>query len=179
VDGIDVARFAHQVRGRVAYLGHANGLYEDLTAAENLHFAAAMHALPADVAASAVAESLVRIGLAAFAMDRVRGFSAGMRRRLALGRLLLASPSLVLLDEPHAALDAAGMDLVDRLIADWHASGVSVLIASHHADRVSDLADGWARLDNGLLTAVGGVGVSAGAEAQPGPARAAVAGANR
>ena len=62
-----------------------------------------------------------------------------------------ARPSLVLLDEPHAALDADGMALVDRLLQRWHEAGVTVLVASHQAERVTRLADGWARLDGGLL----------------------------
>lgn len=179
VDGIDVARDPRAVRARIAYLGHANGLYDDLTAAENLRFAATMLGASGGEAATAVHEALTRVGLAAFATDRVRGYSAGMRRRLALGRLLLGAPSLVLLDEPHAALDADGMALVDRLIAEWRAAGVSILIASHHADRVDDLADGWARLDNGLLTEVGGEGVTAGAQPTANPAQAAPLGASR
>jgi ABC-type multidrug transport system ATPase subunit len=91
----------------------------------------------------------------------VRTFSAGMRRRLALGRLLLSDWAVVLLDEPHAALDADGMALVDRLLQGWHAAGVTVLVASHQAERVTRLADGWARLDAGLLVETGGSGVEA------------------
>ena len=88
-----------------------------------------------------------------------------MRRRLALGRLLLAEPSLVLLDEPHAALDADGMALVDRLLERWREGGATVMVASHHADRIMDLADGWARLDGGLLVETGGRGIGATAPA--------------
>jgi ABC-type multidrug transport system ATPase subunit len=88
-----------------------------------------------------------------------------MRHRLALARLLLAHPSLVLLDEPHAALDADGMALVDSLVAGWKAAGSTVLVASHQADRVGRLADGWARLDSGLLVEAGGTGLSAPAPA--------------
>ncbi|HEX3219955.1 MAG TPA: heme ABC exporter ATP-binding protein CcmA [Candidatus Limnocylindria bacterium] len=159
VDGIDVARRPDLVRGRIGYLSHATGLYDDLTAAENLRFAASMLGLP-DGAAS-VDRALGEVGLTVDARRRVRGFSAGMRHRLALARLLLARLELVLLDEPHATLDADGMLLVDDVIGRWKAAGSTVLIASHQADRVSRLADGWARLDNGLLSEIGGNGVTA------------------
>jgi heme ABC exporter ATP-binding subunit CcmA len=163
VDGVDVAARPDVVRGRVGYLSHANGLYDDLTAAENLHFAARLLGrTDAADAAEAVAVALAEVGLVADADRRVRGFSAGMRRRLALGRLLLRSPSLLLLDEPHAALDADGQALVDRLLAGWHDRGVTVLVASHQSERVARQADGWARLDGGLLTEVGGARISAG-----------------
>jgi heme exporter protein A len=162
VDGVDVAARPDAVRARVAYLGHANGLYDDLTAEENLSFAARLLGMTdaAEVAA-AVSGVLTEVGLGPDATRRVRGFSAGMRRRLALGRLLLRIPSLILLDEPHAALDADGQALVDRLLATWHERGATVLVASHQSERVARQADGWARLDGGLLTEVGGEGIVA------------------
>ena len=163
VDGIDVAARPDLVRGRVGYLSHATGLYDDLTAAENLRFAATMLGLPDAAALSD--RALSEVGLATEARRRVRGFSAGMRHRLALARLLLAHPSLVLLDEPHAALDADGMALVDSLVAGWKAAGSTVLVASHQADRVGRMADGWARLASGLLVEAGGTGLSAPAPA--------------
>jgi heme exporter protein A len=154
---IDVAQQPGRVRPKVAYLAHATALYDDLTAAENLAFAAAMRGIgQAPAAARAV---LDEVGLTLDADRRVGAFSAGMRRRVALGRLLLGEPALVLLDEPHAALDADGMALVDRLIERWHAAGVTVLIASHQAERVLRLADGWARLDGGLAVEADGTGV--------------------
>ena len=53
------------------------------------------------------------------------------------------------------------MALVDRLLQRWHEAGVTVLVASHQAERVTRLADGWARLDAGLLVETGGSGVEA------------------
>jgi heme exporter protein A len=174
IEGIDVAADPHLIRPRVAYLSHATGLYDDLTADENLRFAATMLGRPE--AAEAARHALEEVGLATVARERVRGFSAGMRRRLALGRLLLSSTPLVLLDEPHAALDADGMALIDRLLAQWREAGVTVLVASHQAERVTKLADGWARLDGGLLVEVAGEGVSATFPGRsPAPARVAAA----
>jgi heme exporter protein A len=158
VDGIDVAERPELVRPRVAYLSHATGLYDELTGAENLRFAATMLRRPNP--ARAAADALAEVGLAADADRRVRGYSAGMRRRLAVGRLLLAAPSLVLLDEPHAALDADGMALVDRVLHAWRAGGATVLVASHQSDRITSMADGWARLEGGLVAEIGGTGAS-------------------
>ncbi|HEX6474144.1 MAG TPA: heme ABC exporter ATP-binding protein CcmA [Candidatus Limnocylindria bacterium] len=159
IEGIDLTAHPDVARRRVAYLPHATGLYDDLTAAENLAFAATMRAVSEPRAA--VRRVLGEVGLTADADRRVRTFSAGMRRRLALGRLLLTDWSVVLLDEPHAALDSDGMALVDRLLQGWHEAGVTVLVASHQAERVTRLADGWARLDAGLLIETGGSGVEA------------------
>jgi heme exporter protein A len=158
VDGYDLGRDAAIVRERVAYLSHATGLYDDLTARENLHFAATM--LGTDDAAARVERALADVGLAERAGDRVRDFSAGMRKRLALGRILLGRASLVLLDEPYAALDAEGMQLVDQLLAAWREIGVTVLVASHTTERMATMLDGTVVLDRGLVSAVTGMGVS-------------------
>ena len=159
VDGIDVAARPEAIRARVAYLSHATGLYDDLTATENLRFAASMLGRPDGAAAAE--RVLLRVNLALDANRRVGAFSAGMRHRLALARLLLAEPTLVLLDEPHATLDADGMALVDELIGEWKANGSTVLVASHQAERVTRLSDGWARLEGGLLVETGGTGITA------------------
>jgi heme exporter protein A len=159
VDGLDVVDEAHLVRGRVAYLSHATGLYDDLTARENLRFAATL--LGTEDATERVERALLDVNMRARAGDRVRDFSAGMRKRVALARILLGAPSLVLLDEPYAALDADGMAIVDALLDAWHGVGVSVLVASHAVDRVAGHLDGRVVLDGGVVTEVSGEGVSA------------------
>ena len=83
-----------------------------------------------------------------------------MRKRLALGRILLGTASLVLLDEPYAALDAEGMDLIDALLPAWREIGVTVIVASHSTDRLGPLLDARVLLDRGLVGDVVGEGVS-------------------
>jgi heme ABC exporter ATP-binding subunit CcmA len=160
VDGIDVAARPEEVRPRVAFLSHATGLYDDLTAAENLAFAAALLQVPKPDRADRVAAALDRVELTPERYARVGRFSAGMRRRLALGRILLGRPRLVLLDEPYAALDAQGMTLVDELLDDWRRNGATVLVATHAAERLEPRMDGWMRLEHGLLVETGGSGVT-------------------
>ena len=158
VDGLDVDREADLVRARVAYLSHATGLYDDLTARENLSFAAAMLGTPD--AQARVERALSDVGLAPRAADRVGAFSAGMRRRLALARLLLGNASVVLLDEPYAALDAEGLDLIDLLLAAWREVGVAVIVASHAEERLAAFADARVVLERGLVARVEGSGVT-------------------
>ena len=158
VDGFDVDRDGTLVRERVAYLSHATGLYDDLSARENLRFAAAM--LGTREPAARIERALADVRLADRASDPVRDFSAGMRKRLALGRILLGSASVVLLDEPYAALDRDGMALVDELLAAWREVGVTVLIASHSTERFESLLDGRVTLERGLVLEVSGQGVS-------------------
>ncbi|MGH2446396.1 MAG: heme ABC exporter ATP-binding protein CcmA [Candidatus Limnocylindria bacterium] len=177
VDGLDLGRDADLVRTRVAYLSHATGLYDDLTARENLAFAATMLATPDRTAR--VERALADIGLGARANDPVRELSAGMRKRLALGRILLGQASLVLLDEPHAALDAEGMGIVDQLLAAWHEVGVTVVIASHAAERFEALLDGRILLDRGLVAEISGDGVASSPPSLPAGVRPAPVEATR
>jgi heme exporter protein A len=160
VDGLDVSRNPHQVRTRIAYLSHATGLYDDLTARENLAFSATMLGLAPPEREDREATVLAEVGLDGVADQRVRTFSAGMRRRLALGRLILAGPSLILLDEPYASLDVDGMALVDRLLVAWREVGATVLVASHAVERLLGAVDGKVHLAAGIVAGVEGVGVS-------------------
>jgi heme exporter protein A len=169
VDGFDLARRPDLVRERVAYLSHATGLYDDLTARENLAFAATL--LDTPDRAGRVERALSDVGLLARGDDRVRGFSAGMRKRLALGRILLGQASVVLLDEPLAALDDEGMGLVEALLGAWHDAGVSVLIASHATERLEPFLDGRVVLDRGLVADTDGAGVTATPPSLPASAR--------
>ncbi|MGI8618931.1 MAG: heme ABC exporter ATP-binding protein CcmA [Gemmatimonadaceae bacterium] len=145
VDGLDMARDAAGVRARVGYLAHTPGLYGDLTARENLRFAADMLGLPF----TTVEESLERVGLAHVANDRVRGFSVGMQRRLALARLALRAPRILLLDEPYSNLDTAGSELMNGILAAIVRDGGAALLALHELaparpvlSRTIALADG-------------------------------------
>jgi heme exporter protein A len=160
VDGIDLATHPELVRARTGYLSHATALYDDLTARENLTFSATMLGLAGGTRGGAVSSALEEVGLTDVAGRRVRGLSAGMRRRLALGRLLLARPSLVLLDEPFAALDQPGMALVERLMDRWRADGVTTLVASHAGEHLAGRSDATIRLANGVVADVRGAGVS-------------------
>lgn len=127
VNGLDIVRDASRVRGQIGYLAHSPGLYDDLTARENLWFAAEMLGVP-----SAAAEScLERVGLAHVADERVRGFSAGMQRRLALARLVLRRPRVLLLDEPYSNLDGEGVALMNSILATVIATGGAALVALH------------------------------------------------
>jgi heme ABC exporter ATP-binding subunit CcmA len=150
--GHDLRRERRRVRRRTALLGHATGLYDDLTVAENLRFwtrAAGGSAAAADVA-------MVRLGLdgrlATVAAGRL---SAGQRRRTALAGLLARSADLWLLDEPHAGLDAEGRDTLDALVAEAAAGGTTVLLASHELDRAADLAARTVVVSGGQVVADG------------------------
>jgi len=117
-------------RRQLVYLGHANALKDDLTAAESLTFATRLAGTPATPAE--VQAALTALGVGALARRAVRTMSQGQRRRVALARLALApKPAMALLDEPFDALDDDGIDRLARLLADIVAAGGAVLFTSH------------------------------------------------
>lgn len=137
VMGLDVSRDRDAVRNHVGFLGHANGLYLDLTAGENLSFwGGIVGAGSAEVSAAAE-----RMGLGARLLSTpVARLSAGQKRRTALAVMAVRRASLWLLDEPHAGLDAAGRDGIDELLRDAVAAGATVIVASHELERSASLA---------------------------------------
>src|SRR5262245_39638825 len=135
--GCDLRQDRRAVRAKVGVLGHSNGLYEDLTVAENVRFwGRTVGATDAEVAAA-----MERLGVAGrLASVPVHRLSAGQRRRTALAVVAARRPELWLLDEPHAGLDAAGRDLLDALLGEAVAAGATVVFASHDLDRAEPLA---------------------------------------
>jgi heme exporter protein A len=147
--GADLRTDAQAVRRVTGMVSFRAGVYEDLTAAENLVFATRMHGRRPDP--DAIARALAEVGLARHAGARVRGFSDGMRRRVALARVLLRPPRVLLLDEPYAALDASGVDLVNRVIHGVVADGGAVLAATHDVERARGVMRRVVRLADGVL----------------------------
>lgn len=149
VFGFDLIGTPAPVRAIAGFLAHQPGLYEDLTAGENLRFAARMLGVDAD--GTLVDGALARVGLEHERHERVRGFSSGMRRRLALGRLLLAPPRLLLLDEPYASFDAEGVNLVNEFAAAVAAAGGAALVATHDIARARGVAHRELHLRDGRV----------------------------
>ncbi len=116
----------------LAYLGHLNGLRDELTAAENVWTYARMHG-GADCDTKTVRSALGRVGLAGAAERPARHMSQGQKRRLALACLVAVDRPLWLLDEPFTALDVASVGTLIGLIEEHLRDGGIALIISHQA----------------------------------------------
>lgn len=149
VYGLDIVGDRLAARGLVGLLAHANGLYEDFTAAENLRFVLRMLGRAHDE--GAVLRALEEVGLGAVADERVRGFSSGMQRRLAIARVRLHAPPLLLLDEPYNSVDADGVGLVNQLLAETRARNGAALVVVHDVERVAGVATRWAHIVEGRV----------------------------
>lgn len=142
-----------EIRRRTGFLTATGFLYDELTATENLRFAAMMAG--ERPAPEQLAAALERVDLAEAAEVRVRAFSTGMRRRLELARLLLRPVELALMDEPFISLDTSGIALVSGVLAELKSQGRTVIFASHHHADALRAADLVALLDRGRLEAFG------------------------
>ena len=124
-------------RGLIGYLGYEPLVYRELTPLENLRLFGRLYRVPER--AERIGMLLERFGLWDVRDERVETFSRGMRQRLGLCRVLLHSPTLVVLDEPFNALDEAGSALLDATL-DGIAPSSAVVVATHDPGRVERLA---------------------------------------
>ena len=124
-------------RGRLGYLGHEPLLYRDLTALENLELYGRLYRVAER--RERIGMLLERFGLWDVRGERVASYSRGMAQRLALCRVLLHDPDLLILDEPYTALDADGAALLDRELRGLQA-GRALLLSTHDPARVEPLA---------------------------------------
>lgn len=150
--GYDVKTHSDDVREHVGLLGHNAGLYDDLSAFENLVFAQRMFGFDPDT--KVIEGALERVGLGGFRNDRARGFSSGMRRRLSLARIVLRRPKLLLLDEPFASFDEEGIERVYEIVREVVAAGGAAFIATHDLARARPVIDRVVRMEEGKLLAV-------------------------
>jgi len=149
VYGHDTVHAGSAARPLIGLLAHNAGLYDDLTAAENIRFAQLMAGQPARPAE--ISQVLDRVGLSAVEFERVRGFSAGMRRRLGLARLLLRPPRLLLLDEPYASFDEDGIQVVNEFVTSLGEAGAAVLLSTHDLTRAQGVVQRRLHIEDGLL----------------------------
>lgn len=135
-NGVDVTEDPETYRRAIAYVGHRKGISEDLSALENVAFAAA---LGTGADATECRRALVKVGLADAEHAPARRLSAGQQQRLALARLVVTAAPLWLLDEPFTALDASARAQVGGLL-DAHLDGGGLCVVATHQALPSDHA---------------------------------------
>lgn len=142
--GTDLMVDRRSMRAQLALVGHETFCYDDLTVRENLRFIARASGL-----GDRGEPTIDRIGLARVADQTHRRLSAGQKRRLALGAALVRDPRLLLLDEPHAGLDADGRAVLHEIVAAAPREGRTVVMASHELELARALATREVRVENG------------------------------
>jgi heme ABC exporter ATP-binding subunit CcmA len=126
-------------RAQIGYLGHEPLVYRELTALENLELYGRLYRIPER--RERIGMVLERFGLWEARHERIGSYSRGMTQRLALCRVLLHGPELLVLDEPYSALDEAGAELLDAQLAELRGER-TFLVSTHDPARVEPLASG-------------------------------------
>lgn len=129
------------IRRAVGLLTETPGLYDLLTAHENLRYFGRLYSLTAAEADAQIAHYLRRLDLWDRRDDRVAGFSKGMKQKLALTRALLHRPAVVFLDEPTAGLDPESAQVVHNFIDEMRREGRTIFLCTHNLAEAERLCD--------------------------------------
>lgn len=149
VDGKEMKSGSISLKKKLGFLGHESFLYSNMTPIENLMFYGKLYKVK-DLE-NRVERLLKETGLYLFKDTPVGSFSRGMVQRLAIARVLLPEPDILLLDEPHSGLDQSSVRLLNQFIMERKKSGKSVLFISHDLNVVYELADRAAVLKHGKI----------------------------
>jgi len=127
----DVVKESVEIRRRVGLLPEGFGLYEHMTALENLTFLGALDDMPPDQARAKAVEVLETVGLKDRVNSKVSTFSRGMKQRLGMAQALLKDPELLIFDEPTVGIDPDGATEFRGLVREINKEGRTVLLSTH------------------------------------------------
>jgi ABC-2 type transport system ATP-binding protein len=154
--GHDVVADPRAVRKRIGYVfGGDRGLYERLSALDNLRYFAELYGVSGKAQRLRIAEVLELVGLTGREQERVEGYSRGMRQRLHIARGILHDPEVVFLDEPTIGVDPVGARDLRQTISDLVTSGKTVLLTTHYMFEADTLCDRIAVIAKGRIVGEG------------------------
>lgn len=156
--GFDTRTQADQIRQRCGALLEFSGLYERLSAEDNLEFYGRVYHVPAAERQARIKEILIHMGLWERRKEIVRDWSRGMKQKLAVARALFHHPELVFLDEPTAGLDpVAALALREDLASLASKEGVTIFLTTHNLSEAEKLCQQVAVIRQGKLLEVGSI----------------------
>lgn len=154
ITGQEISR--SEVRKKIGFALDPDGLYDNMTAAENLEFFARIYGISGSE--QRIASLLKSVGLSDRADDRVGTYSRGMRQRLALARAMVHDPEVLILDEPTAGVDPSGqIDVRQIMLNAAHQGNKTVFLSSHNLDEVQRICNRIALIDRGEIKLYGDV----------------------
>ncbi|MFS0725273.1 ATP-binding cassette domain-containing protein [Paenibacillus sp. 1P07SE] len=155
IDGYDVSRDAAQIRNIISLTGQYAAVDELLTGEENLLLMGSLLHLDRRIVKQRTVELLEQFDLSSAARRSVKTYSGGMRRKLDIAVSLLASPSVIFLDEPTTGLDPRSRATMWELIRNLAKDGVTIFLTTQYLEEADQLADKIAVLSEGRIVAEG------------------------
>ncbi|MCX8103944.1 MAG: ATP-binding cassette domain-containing protein [Candidatus Bipolaricaulota bacterium] len=155
VNGYDALREPERVRAQLGVVAESNGLYDRLTALENIRFFARLYGLSEEKISERVRELAPRLGLDAFMHKRAGQFSRGMKQKVSIAIALIHDPPVLIFDEPTVGLDVMTARQVRQFIKECRRPDKCVIFSTHIMSEVERLCDRIAIIHKGRLAAVG------------------------
>ena len=151
VGGIDALQHPREIHRRVGYLSDSFGLYDDLSVARCLEYAAASHGLRGDPLKARVAELVASVDLRPLLERRAGTLSRGERQRVGLAQALAHDPALLVLDEPASGLDPEARHELASLLKRLRDTGKTIIVSSHILAELEDYSNWMLTLDRGQV----------------------------
>ncbi|GAA0306736.1 sodium transport system ATP-binding protein [Gracilibacillus halotolerans] len=152
VNGSDTVKQPGEIKKNIGVLfGGETGLYERLTARENLEYFAALYGLSKHETKVRIDELSKMFGMKDFLNRKVNGFSKGMRQKVAISRTIIHNPEIILFDEPTTGLDITSSNVFRQLVHQLKQQGKTIVFSSHIMEEVSMLCDSVAMIHKGEL----------------------------
>ena len=142
-------------REKAGFTLEADGLYDNMTAYENLDYYCQIYGVPETQTKERIQEMLHLVKLSDRASDKVAAYSKGMRQKLALARAMVHEPDLLILDEPTAAVDPTGQMEVRQIVLNLAQRGKTIFLSSHNLDEVQRICNRVALIDRGEIKLYG------------------------
>lgn len=152
VSGFDTVSQANHVKRRIGVLfGGETGLYDRLTARENLEYFASLYGLSKHETKVRIEELARMFGMREYMDRKVSGFSKGMRQKVAISRAIIHNPEIILFDEPTTGLDITSSNTFRQLVRQLKQEGKTIIFSSHIMEEVSHLCDRVAMMHKGEM----------------------------
>ncbi|MGD6844246.1 ATP-binding cassette domain-containing protein [Bacillus infantis] len=158
VSGFDTVKQPDEVKKRMGVLfGGETGLYDRLTARENLEYFASLYGLGRHETKVRIDELAVMFGMKDYLNRKVGGFSKGMRQKVAIARTLIHDPEIILFDEPTTGLDITSSNVFRQLVSSLKRQGKTIIFSSHIMEEVKMLCDSVVMIHKGEMVYKGGL----------------------
>ena len=154
--GYDIVSDVDEIRPRVALLPQEAGIYERLTARENIIYYGGLYGIPLEELERRTDELLNVVGLREKENYQVKGFSGGMKRKVLVARALVIEPEIIFMDEPTTGVDTIGARVVRNMLKRLSSEhNQTIILTTHDLNEVSELCNRVGILNEGKLAAIG------------------------